>query len=86
MTHSALTPLLDLRQHQRDGQRSPHKPLLALLALAQLAVTGSSRQARTDAADKLADLVATFGPPSKTGASQSAAYPFTDYGPTASGT
>ena len=34
---AALQPLLGLRQHQRDGKRSPHKPLLALLALGQYA-------------------------------------------------
>ena len=26
-----LERLLNLRQHQQDGKRSPHKPLLALL-------------------------------------------------------
>jgi putative restriction endonuclease len=37
-----LDRLLQLRRHQRDGKRSPHKPLLVLLALGELANTGSS--------------------------------------------
>jgi len=37
-----LTRLASLRQHQRDGRRSPHKPPLVLLALGRLASTGSS--------------------------------------------
>ena len=76
MTPAPLAPLLALRQHQRNGHRSPHKPLLAL-ALAQLAANGSSRLVWSEAADRLADLVADFGPPSRTSATQSAAYPFT---------
>jgi hypothetical protein len=31
-----LTGFASLRQHQRDGKRSPHKPLLVLLALGRL--------------------------------------------------
>jgi hypothetical protein len=38
-----LDRLSSLRQHQQDGRRSPHKPLLVLLALGRLAETGSSR-------------------------------------------
>lgn len=38
----ALDRLSSLRQRQRDGRRSPHKPLLVLLALARLAAKGSS--------------------------------------------
>lgn len=34
--------LMNLRQHQQDGKRSPHKPLLALLALARIDTVGSS--------------------------------------------
>jgi len=39
---AVLTRLGSLRQHQRDGQRSPHKPLLVLLCLGRLLATGSS--------------------------------------------
>src|SRR6185437_11384482 len=66
-----------LRQHQRNGQRSPHKPLLALLALGRLARSGSSSVPWSVAEPVLADLIAEFGPPSRTGRAQSAAYPFT---------
>jgi putative restriction endonuclease len=66
-----------LRQHQRNGQRSPHKPLLVLLALGQLVATGSSAVPWSSAETKLAELIAEFGPPSRTGRAQSAAYPFT---------
>jgi putative restriction endonuclease len=66
-----------LRQHQRNGQRSPHKPLLVLLALGRLAGTGSSMLPWSVAEPALADLIAEFGPPSRTGRAQSAAYPFT---------
>lgn len=66
-----------LRQHQHDGQRSPHKPLLVLLALGRLAATGSSELPWSAAESELADLIAEFGPPSRTGRAQSAAYPFT---------
>ena len=66
-----------LRQHQRGGQRSPHKPLLVLLALGRLLATGSSELPWPSAKSALADLIAEFGPPSRTGRAQSAAYPFT---------
>ncbi|MCV2488225.1 HNH endonuclease [Geodermatophilus sp. YIM 151500] len=72
-----LDRLSSLRQHQRDGKRSPHKPLLVLLALGRLAATGSSRLPWSAAETRLAELIGEFGPPSKTGAAQSAAYPFT---------
>ena len=72
-----LTAFSSLRQHQRNGQRSPHKPLLALLALGRLADTGSSDVPWSVAEEKLADLIAEFGPASNTGRAQSAAYPFT---------
>ena len=58
--------LLHLRQHQEDGRRSPHKPLLVLMALGKLAETGSSR---------LADLLAEFGPPRRS--EPKPEYPFT---------
>lgn len=69
--------LAALRQHERDGRRSPHKPLLVLLALGRFAATGSSRLPWSEAETALADLIAEFGPPSRTGRAQSAAYPFT---------
>jgi putative restriction endonuclease len=72
-----LARLASLRQHQRRGQRSPHKPLLVLLALGRLAATGSSELPWAQAETELADLIAEFGPPSRTGRAQSAAYPFT---------
>jgi putative restriction endonuclease len=74
---SALEPLLGLRQHQGGGQRSPHKPLLALLALGRFLETGSSALTWSETVQRLADLVVDFGPPSRTSHSQSAAYPFT---------
>jgi putative restriction endonuclease len=72
-----LARLAALRQHQRGGQRSPHKPLLVLLALGRLAATGSTQLPWSEAESKLAELIAEFGPPSRTGRAQSAAYPFT---------
>ncbi len=77
MTTGPLDRLLDLRLHQQDGVRSPHKPLLTLLALSQLMSTGSSLMAWSQIAERLADLLAEFGRPSTTGRAQSAAYPFT---------
>lgn len=81
MTHmtdrEVMTRLTSFRQYQRDGQRVPHKPLLVLLALGQLAESGSSEVSWSEAESRLADLIAEFGPPSKTGRAQSAAYPFT---------
>ncbi len=66
-----------LRQHQRNGRRSPHKPLLVLLALGRLAQGGSSSLPWSVAEPVLAGLIGEFGPPSRTGRAQSAAYPFT---------
>lgn len=74
---AALQRLLDLRLHQQDGKRSPHKPLLALVALGRLLTTGSSRLTWSEAEQQLADLLAEFGRPTSTGRAQSAAYPFT---------
>lgn len=76
MTSEALSQLLAVRQHQRGGQRSPHKPLLILLALGQLAATGSSDLDWAPTAGKLGELLAEFGPPSTTSPTQAAAYPF----------
>ncbi len=62
-----LERLSSVRKHQQDGRRSPHKPLLVLLALGRLAATGSSAVPWSDAEQKLADLIAEFGPTSRTG-------------------
>ena len=72
-----LARLAGLRLHQRDGRRSPHKPLLVLLALGRLANTGSSALPWSQAQAQLGDVLAEFGPASRTSRSQSAAYPFT---------
>ncbi len=72
-----LARLASLRQHQQGGHRSPHKPLLVLLALGRLQATGSSELPWPVAEAELADLLAEFGHPSKTGRAQNAAYPFT---------
>jgi putative restriction endonuclease len=69
--------LSTLRQYQHNGKRVPHKPLLMLLALGRLAETGSSELPWSDAEDRLADLIAEFGPSTRTSRRQSAAYPFT---------
>jgi len=73
----ALERLASLRQHQRNGRRAPHKPLLLLLALSRLSSTGSSSTPWSVAEQQLGGLIAEFGPPSKTNPAQSAAYPFT---------
>lgn len=69
--------LTSFRQYQRDGERVPHKPLLVLLALSHLAEGGTSEVPWSEAEVRLAHLIAEFGPPSRTGRPQSAAYPFT---------
>lgn len=66
-----------LRQHQRQGQRSPHKPLLVLLALGRLVTEGTSAVSWSVDSETLADLIRDDGPPSSTSPTQSAAYPFT---------
>lgn len=72
-----LTRLANFRQYQKDGMRAPHKPLLVLLALGRFHDTGSSALPWSTAETELADLIAEFGPPSKAGRVQGAAYPFT---------
>ena len=72
-----LERLTSLRQYQHQGKRVPHKPLLVLLALGQIESTGSSAVSWEVAQDRLADLIAEFGPQTRTGRNQSAAYPFT---------
>ena len=72
-----LDRLSSLRQFERNGRRTPHKPLLVLLALSRLAASGSSSTPWSVAEEKLGNLIAGFGPPSRTKPAQSAAYPFT---------
>jgi putative restriction endonuclease len=72
-----LARLGTLRLHQRDGRRSPHKPLLVLLALGRLAASGSSALPWRVAQEQLGNLIAEFGPASTTSRVQGAAYPFT---------
>lgn len=67
--------LLQLRQHQEKGKRSPHKPLLVLLALGTLAETGSSRLDWSEVEPRLSNLLEEFGPP-RTGGPKPE-YPFT---------
>jgi hypothetical protein len=57
-----LAALTRLHQHRQDGRRSPHKPLLVLLALGQFATSGSSEVPWSMAEQRLADLIAAFGP------------------------
>lgn len=72
-----LARLASLRQHQQNGQRSPHKPLLVLLALGRFAVNGSSELPWSAAEMQLSQLIAEFGPATGTSRGQRAAYPFT---------
>ncbi|MEH0843124.1 HNH endonuclease [Micromonospora sp. CPCC 205711] len=72
-----LERLTSLRLHQQNGRRAPHKPLLVLLALGQLGRGGSSELPWSQAQERLSELIVEFGPASKTGRAQSAAYPFT---------
>lgn len=60
-----LERLTHLRQHQKDGKRSPHKPLLVLLALGQFVDTGSSQMEWSVVEKRLGRLLAEFGPPSR---------------------
>jgi hypothetical protein len=60
---AALARLASLRLHQRNGHRSPHKPLLVLLALGRVDTTGSSELPRSEAESRLADLIAEAGYP-----------------------
>lgn len=73
---SVVDRLTALRQYQGDGKRAPHKPLLVLLALGQLATTGSSSMPWSVVQERLGALLAEFGTSSSSGTS-SAAYPFT---------
>lgn len=73
---SAVERLTVLRQYHASGERAPHKPLLVLLALAQLANTGSSQLPWSVVEERLGALLQEFGTPSAKGP-QAAAYPFT---------
>lgn len=73
---SALEQLTALRQYQGDGRRAPHKPLMVLLALGQLASTGSSSLPWSAVQERLGELLTEFGTSATSGPS-SAAYPFT---------
>jgi putative restriction endonuclease len=66
-----------LRQHQHEGKRSPHKPLLVLTALGRLLRTGASDSPFSEMESQLSSLIASFGPPSRTALASSVAYPFT---------
>lgn len=74
---AAVRRLLGVRQHQQNGHRSPHKPLLILMALGNLAATGSSRVEWSDAETRLAALLTEFGSPKGERGAGGAAYPFT---------
>lgn len=71
-----LEQLTALRQYQGDGRRAPHKPLLVLLALGQIANTGSSVLPWSIVQQRLGALLEEFGT-STTRGPTSAAYPFT---------
>lgn len=66
-----------LRQHQVDGKRSPHKPLLVLAVLGRFMETGSSVTPFSAIEERLGDLVESFGRPTRTNKAAGAAYPFT---------
>jgi putative restriction endonuclease len=72
-----LARLAGLRVNRHQGRRAPHKPLLVLLALGRLSTGGSSALRWSTAREPLSELIAEFGPPSRTGRAQSPAYPFT---------
>ncbi len=58
-----LRRVASIRQHQRQsGERSPHKPLLLLYALGQLAA-GHRSIPWAEAASPLAELLDSYGPP-----------------------
>jgi len=67
--------LTSLRQHQEDGRRSPHKPLLVLLVLGHLVNTGTSQMSWEEVDGRLGFLLQEFGPPRKGGPKPE--YPFT---------
>ena len=74
---SPAEALLRLQQYRHDGARTPHKPLLVLLALSQLADRGTSELQWDTVGGRLGELLVEFGPAATTPALQRAAYPFT---------
>ena len=64
------------RRHVRPARQRLKASATQTTAL-RLAATGSSELPWSAAESELADLIAEFGPPSRTGRAQSAAYPFT---------
>ena len=76
MSDKAVDRLLALRQYRLNGNRAPHKPLLVLLALGQIARWGSSSLPWSDAEERLGLLLDEFGT-SKTRGSSSVAFPYT---------
>lgn len=70
----AIARLTSLRQHEGDGRRAPHKPLLVLLALGQLSNHGSSSLEWSTVEERLGALLDEFGP-NASGSVPS--YPFT---------
>ena len=74
---SPAEALLRLQQYRHDGARTPHKPLLVLLALSQLADRGTSELQWDTVGSRLGELLVEFGPAATTPALQRAAYPFT---------
>ncbi len=73
---AAFARLTALRQYQAQGLRAPHKPLLVLLALSQLANTGSSELPWSVVEQRLGSLLREFGPPTADGAPKPS-FPFT---------
>lgn len=58
----ALDSLSSPRQHQRDGLRSPHKPLFVFCPLGRLAATGTSALPWSDAEQQLPICSRSSGP------------------------
>ena len=71
-----LHRLTNVRQFVGNGERAPHKPLLILLALAQLASRGSSSLEWSVVEDRLGRLLGEFGRPPRAGRPQPN-FPFT---------
>jgi putative restriction endonuclease len=67
----------NLHQHQQDGNKSLHKPLLALYAVARVINGEPSEMPFSVAEAALAPLTVEYATSSSTSAAQSVAYPFT---------
>jgi putative restriction endonuclease len=61
--NDALSAFSRLRVWERDGERAPHKPLLALLALGRWAAGDRGPYRYTDVEGPLRELLVEFGPP-----------------------